>query len=343
MTEMRRGDDPKNINFRFPTDEVCKIIENDLENPEVFQGQFGKIGCGTDNGESHKPYNQDSAVVDTIENSFGVMDGIGGRPNSAEAARILAEELSKAFGNGYGTQEIALEVQRAASARIMNELGDGGVCYLAAKFLPDGGVNIFQAGDVKMIVVSDSGMVKFETRDERSDVGVTNYINQSVVGNATFTRCRVSPGDRVIIASDGLWDNIQPSLVAFYIKKLKAGEATKVLADVAKAKMRSDRPHTKRDNITILVMDIDHINNDMELPDITLAISGCESFYELSDFLKRIPGLQGSAKYYSSAELVQQVTDAQQRKLSLRKITNAGGLRSKVEKLLDDSDLTPLT
>lgn len=237
---------------------VDEIPVNRLDKPRIIKGQNGKLAFGTDEGVNYKPRNEDALVINTKANAFASIDGMGGEYRGDRAARILAEELQKGFREEDPKKNPIRWAQIQAHLRMRNEgLNKGGACYIAGEI--NGNVmDVYQAGDVKLIVVDPHGRVRFETEDEGYRHFVSNSVQGRRPGRTTHTQVKLNLGDRIIVASDGLWDSYSPQQVAEMVSGKPIKRAIKGINRAAKGKMRSGQG--KPDNISVIIYDFERVS-----------------------------------------------------------------------------------
>lgn len=121
-------------------------------------------------GRPDKP-NEDIAVVYPAgeRKGFVVGDGIGGAYGGRVSAAILAHLiLEDAFGLGTDFETVQTRAYEQIKDSGITE--QGGVCYVACT-LDDGQLNVYQAGDCRLIVAR-GGEVVFSSRDQDDTVQV---------------------------------------------------------------------------------------------------------------------------------------------------------------------------
>lgn len=243
---------------------VNEICANSLDAPKGVQGKNGPIAYGSDEGLNYKNWNEDRVVVNTEKRAFAVVDGMGGEGmegSGEQAAKILAEELQEGFENGLS---IEIVQSRAHERMVKNMRYGGGACYIAAK-IEGSRLHVFQAGDVKLIVIDRQGDIKFKTQDEGFRGKVTNAVSARFRGATTYSSIDLAVGDRVVIASDGLWDNVAGEAIDLIAGKPIA-EVIASLNRHAKEKMRNYRElrekgvDAKPDNISVFIHDIENLD-----------------------------------------------------------------------------------
>lgn len=238
--------------FRSPetSEPVRKIWTEGFEHPRIIKTPTGELVCGIDIGINRKRQ-EDALVIDAQNDSFAVIDGMGGMGKGDAAARILAETLFLGFSGEKPFREMQVE----ASER-MNEIGiySGGACYTGIR-IRDGHLLSSFAGDVQLVIANKEGEVVHIQKAE----GVGNIVFNSVQGeNAGKTSSDIlelKTGYRCIVASDGLWGNIHPGIAAQEVAGLPLIDALTHLSTRAKNKMEHDQDEGKPDNLTILIYD----------------------------------------------------------------------------------------
>jgi serine/threonine protein phosphatase PrpC len=225
--------------------------------PLMIKNDDMVIIAGTDEGLGHK-INEDAVVINSEKLCFASIDGMGGMGKGEEAARILADALNQAFKEG---EDITITQDKAHVEMKMADVGSGGACFLAAR-VQEGKLVIDQAGDVKLIIINKDGELTFQTTDEKDSVRrhcVTNCVQGTAPGKTTHSEIPINSGDRVIMASDGLWDMFatdKESIEAVQEILQKNNDpalAYKAIADLARRRMTLYLG--KRDNINIILFD----------------------------------------------------------------------------------------
>lgn len=228
------------------------VVENRLDSPLELVTRNGRIVAGTDEGTGYKSVNEDGIAINTKKEAFISIDGVGGHSGGREAKDIL----SQAFLAGIGEDQSFKEIQHQAHLA-MRKKGQGGACYVAGKIIEtDSGavLEVAQAGDSRLVVLDEEG-IKLTTKDEnnpRKKSEVTNFVSYGYQGRTTTHRFRLEPGDRIIAASDGLWDNFSSEEVYRLTREKSPQEAMAVLNKRLRTVMISGG---KPDNLNIIIYD----------------------------------------------------------------------------------------
>jgi serine/threonine protein phosphatase PrpC len=216
-----------------------------------IEGKSGLIVLGTDIGIQRKK-NEDALVINTGKDRFAVIDGMGGEGNGDIAAGVFAEELKSGFAADTPTDEIQIKAHRRMQEA---SLGNGGACYAAIE-VTENRCTIAHAGDVDVVIAASRGYIKFQSESEGAGSSVYNAVTGDSPGETTIETVSVNNGDRIYLASDGLWHNINIEEIIQRTIHLPVEKAIQMLVEEAKKRMVSDEVESYPDNITILIYDL---------------------------------------------------------------------------------------
>lgn len=218
---------------------------------------------GTDKG------NEDGALVAVKDDKvlLAVADGVGGLPQGEKAARVALETLAEIFHKDGRIVDAFEQANQAVCA-----LG-GPASTLVAALLDGDSLHTFNAGDSQALVVSGRGRLKAETMPHNvvgygTEAGlideddaqahperhvVTNALGDKVLRFELASWGKLAVRDTIVLASDGLFDNLSTSEVADIIRKSPLDKAACNLVDKTVAAMESGDEGTKPDDLTVLV------------------------------------------------------------------------------------------
>ncbi len=192
--------------------------------------------------------NEDGAMVIAFPEGRGVLavaDGVGGGRAGGDAAgaalEALAGTLAAAVGRGQSLRAAILDgIERAQIA--VRSLGGGAATTLAVAGLDGDRLRPFHVGDSEILLLGQRGRVKHRTishgpvayavesgylgereamhHDERHLV--TNALGLPEYRIEIGPRLRVAPRDTLLLATDGLTDNL---FLEEIVEGLRAGEA----------------------------------------------------------------------------------------------------------------------
>lgn len=248
--------------------------------PVVLKWNTMECAACSFQGVGYKSINEDRVIILPDLYTFSVIDGMGGPGEGHKASQFLVELLSE---QPQIDETSIKNVIKSVNKRIKEECvtSGAGACFLIAKIIKDQ-LQIWYAGDVKLIVINQKGGISFETRDHSlvnawiasgvlSPDNVLNHPMRNVVTKALsgdsmeveYLETSVSPKSRIVIASDGLWDNYTIDEVTDFIDDRSPKKAVELLMEKATEKMKQQKDGTwdgiqfpKPDNISILIVDV---------------------------------------------------------------------------------------
>lgn len=225
--------------------------------------------------------NEDAAAVIPVDGQCGLLvvaDGLGGVRSGDMASRFAVESLRDAVtdidpGDEFLLRAAIVNGIEEANRRIM-DTGIGAATTLAVLEVNGRHVRPYHVGDSTIVVVGGRGKVKWQTVSH-SPVGFAveagildeeeamhhedRHIVSNVVGSAEMRieigpEVRLASRDTVILASDGLLDNLTVDEIVARVRKGPLHEAVSRLA--VDSRRRMTRPEegqpSKPDDTTIV-------------------------------------------------------------------------------------------
>ena len=218
----------------------------------------GKPGAEADN--------QDALCVVGLGSRRAVLavaDGAGGHAGGAAAARAALEALSRevmAAGEESTLRAALLDGIEAANADV-TALGTGAAATLAAIEIDDTTIRPYHVGDAEILVVGQRGRVRLQIvphsptgyaveagllrEDEAIDHEhrhlVSNVVGASDMRIEMGSALRLGMHDTVLLASDGLFDNLHVEEIVERIRKGPLEIAAASLRDLVAARMAGTR------------------------------------------------------------------------------------------------------
>tara|TARA_R110002072_G_scaffold25443_2_gene84956 strand:- start:5321 stop:6139 length:819 start_codon:yes stop_codon:yes gene_type:complete len=205
-------------------------------------------------------------------------DGVGGCRGGDVAARLtitsVAEQLRTVDCDGLSIQSAVLAGIEASNEQLLARHGGAATTILAA-VVDDGELRTYHAGDSDLLVVGQRGKVKHQTISH-SPVGyaveagvldvrdgfehedrhfLSNCVGMEAMRVEVASAIRLQPRDTVVLASDGLWDNIQLDEVIEIVRKGPLQRAMEKLASRCQQSMLGENPDVagKPDDLAILL------------------------------------------------------------------------------------------
>lgn len=251
-----------------------------------FGSSCRSIGCGTVAAMTRrypgvaKP-NEDALAVIRCGNDkavFAVADGFGGQPAGDQASRIAVESIVACVTDGlregmdlrYGILNGFEEANRAVTA-----LGVGAASTLAVAEFDHSIVRSYHAGDSEIVIVGQRGKVKLQTvshspvgygveaglinredaihHDERNIV--SNMIGSTEMRIEIGPHIQLQPRDRVLLGTDGVFDNLFLPEVVDIVRKGPLDERCSALVNACADRMATCSPDVpgKPDDIAIIL------------------------------------------------------------------------------------------
>lgn len=224
--------------------------------------------------------NEDAAAVIPLNGQCGLLvvaDGVGGVRSGDVAAKLVAESLRDAMmEDSSGDPPLRAAILNGietANRRIM-ETGVGAATTLAVLEVNGRDVRPYHVGDSTIVVTGGRGKVKWQTVSH-SPVGFAveagvlceeeamyhedRHVVSNVVGSAEMRieigpELRLAPRDTVVLASDGLLDNLTIDEIIARVRKGPLDKAVRLLATDARRRMicPEEGQPSKPDDTTIV-------------------------------------------------------------------------------------------
>lgn len=204
--------------------------DTNLDAPGSGRFLKGRLACFT-HRSPEKEQNQDALAVVPVSDDTGVLvvaDGLGGQPRGDLAARTVVESIAELATTGAASlREAILHGIDQANKRIMEE-GYSGGATLAVLEIEGDHIRPYHIGDAFIIVTGQRGKLKFQSiahspvgyavesglMDENDAVHhdernlVSNFVGSTEMYIDIGPRMELAPRDTVLVASDGLSDNL---------------------------------------------------------------------------------------------------------------------------------------
>ena len=207
-----------------------------------------------------------------------VADGIGGVRGGDIASRLtitsVVEQLATVGSDGLSIQAAVLAGIEAGNEQLLARYGGAATTILAA--VVDGGeLRTYHAGDSDLVVVGQRGKLKHQTISHSPvgyavEAGVMNardgfdHEDRHLISNCVgmegmrvevASAIRLQSRDTVVLASDGLWDNIPLDEVLEIVRKGPLRTALERLASRCQQSMLGEDPDVtgKPDDLAIML------------------------------------------------------------------------------------------
>jgi serine/threonine protein phosphatase PrpC len=217
------------------------------------------------------PYGPGAAVL-------VVADGAGGLPAgkraSLTAATTLAESLQGAAGRTMLLRTAILDGIEEANDAVL-ALANGSATTMTVITIEGLLARSYQIGDSEAIIVGQRGLIKLQTTahsptgfaveagflDERDALHheerhlISNFLGSSDMSIDIGAQVKLNPRDTVIVASDGLMDNVHVAEIVECIRKGPLAPAADCAVNLARQRMQrtDDSQPSKPDDLSLIL------------------------------------------------------------------------------------------
>jgi serine/threonine protein phosphatase PrpC len=260
-------------------DQPRRFADCHMESGESYRLGDGTVCIYSARAPGKDGPNEDAAAIIPVCDGAAVLavaDGVGGRPGGAEASLNVVQTLVRRVGGGVADtadlRDAILTSLEEANRRIITS-GNGSATTLALVELHQGTLRSYHVGDSLVLVTGSGGRIKLETVSH-SPVGYAveaglltereaishdeRHLVSNVIGSADMhisigVRKRLAPRDTVLLATDGLLDNLHKDEIIARIRKGPIAECARQLAVLARRRMEGDGDPGKPDDLTFIL------------------------------------------------------------------------------------------
>lgn len=262
--------------------ECAKLYsERDMREIELQPFYGGTVAVFSRGSPCSSGVNEDSAAIlpfDRTRGALVVADGAGGLRGGAQASHIIVESLRDALEQGAKTHEHLREAILGGielANRSIDDLSIGAASTVAVAEIHDSQLRTYHAGDTQIMILGAGGALKHLTAshspmgyavqmglldERRAMVHEDRHLLLNVVGIPHMhvevgMKVELEMGDTVLIACDGLFDNLIVDEIAEFFREGPLGNCTKNLIEACFKRMSGvdESQPAKPDDLTILV------------------------------------------------------------------------------------------
>lgn len=231
--------------------------------------------------------NQDAYCLDPGGRFFVVADGMGGHAGGQEASRIATEAiqnfLEQHWGSEIASEDLLIKALLEANQAILQdqklhpERADMGTTVVAVLFRDEtplcahiGDSRLYRLRGAKLEQITEDhtwvarAMRVGELTPDQARVHPWRHVLAQCLGREDLEQIEVQavdmqPGDRLLLCSDGLTEELSDQMIANPLKTIRACDMA------AAALINAAKDHGGRDNITVIIVAMDALNrNDAE-------------------------------------------------------------------------------
>ncbi|MEZ4288350.1 MAG: protein phosphatase 2C domain-containing protein [Polyangiales bacterium] len=260
--------------------EVHSFVDVDFDRCQHLSFAGGTAVVFSSKKPGREGPNQDSASLIAIAKKKGVLvvsDGAGGHPGGARASALAIDAMQKAIGKAVDQKrdlrDGILDGFEQANKSIQ-AMGVGAAATLAVVEIQENQLRAYHAGDSMVLVVGQRGKIKQSTIPH-SPVGyaveaglldpeqalhhddlhlVSNLLGRDDMRIELGSSSVLSARDTVVLASDGLSDNVRLEEIVAQLRSGPLSRRAGVLADLAQKRMvhPDEGAPSKPDDLTFI-------------------------------------------------------------------------------------------
>ncbi len=261
----------------------CDALYTELDMDECVLRPFasGCVAVYTGRAPDKETVNEDAAAVISCGADAGVLaiaDGAGGFRAGEQAARIALESLAQSVGlavkQGGTLRDAILTGIENANERVLG-LGVGAATTLAVAEVQGRAIRTYHVGDSMALIVGQRGKLKLQTishspvgyavESGMMDAGeamaheerhlISNFVGTPDMRVEMGSTLTLAAHDTVLIASDGLFDNLHVEEIVEHIRCGSIKKAFRALLATAHQRMRGHEPEhpSKPDDLTAVL------------------------------------------------------------------------------------------
>jgi serine/threonine protein phosphatase PrpC len=275
------GGEKEGDGVNVATEKENHFLDRDMVEAEARSMAGGQVVVYSSRCPEKTTPNEDAAALIPLGDAAGVLvvaDGMGGGQAGEQASRIATECMVTTIEEGDDDETLLRTAilngfERANEAIL--ERGVGAATTLAVIEISEQVVRPYHVGDSMILVVGQRGKVKLQTTphspvgfaveagmlDEKDAIHhedrhvVSNVIGSSEMKIEIGSPVKLALCDTVLVASDGLFDNLHVPEIVETIRKGKLMKAAGKLIEAARRRMAgsAETKPSKPDDLTFIL------------------------------------------------------------------------------------------
>lgn len=256
------------------------LVDRVMDEPERHAFAGGELAVYTSPAPGESGGNQDGAALVELGPGRGVLavaDGLGGQPGGEKAARVSLEALVDsvlASDAREGSLRVAILDGFERASEHVRALGIGAATTLVVVEIESGQLRTYHVGDSMILLIGQRGRRKLQTVSH-SPVGygveagmidesdalhhdelhlISNMVGAADMRIEIGSPRPLAPNDTVVLASDGLLDNLHLEEIAECVRKGPIQAAAGRLVEQSRERMsgRDANEPSKPDDTTFI-------------------------------------------------------------------------------------------
>ena len=257
------------------------LNKKELEQAKSYICGPGNISIFSRSSPNNNNANEDSVGVIPIDDNTAILmvaDGVGGHVHGKEASMLVLTEIRKTVARarkkGGSLREGILSGIEKANKHMQERLS-GSASTLAVAEIQDNNLSTYYVGDTEIITTDSAGNIKYQSiahspvgyaveagilDEQQAIMHDERHLVSNVVGDADMhidvsTNIELNPDETLLIATDGLFDNLQKSEIVDYIRVGELDGCGQSLVEHATERMfeqKTDQP-SKFDDLSFIL------------------------------------------------------------------------------------------
>ncbi len=259
-------------------------LANDATEIDVFPIAGGVVAVGSRRHPFKETPNEDAAVLIPVDDERGVLaiaDGCGGMTGGEQAARLAVKSLALSVTQSNPTALPSSSLRAAildgieiANKKVL-EIGTGAATTLAVVEIDNDSIRPFHVGDSSVLLTGSRGKLKLLTVshspvgyavhagviDEQDAIHhedrhlVSNVLGTSDTHIEIGASRKMAARDTLLIASDGVFDNLHTDEIVQLIRKGTIQNAAEEIMRVCTERMNAPEQGapSKPDDLTLIL------------------------------------------------------------------------------------------
>lgn len=246
-------------------DSITSFTQTDLESPVSLEFVNGTAVIYTRRSPDKTTANEDCAALIPYKENAGVLviaDGLGGQPGGETASKMAIKAITATVGSAVKSnlslREAVLDGIEKANRQILNQ-SSGAATTLAVTEIENNNIRPYHVGDSMIMLCGQRGKVKLQSiahspvgyavesglLDENEAIHheerhlISNVVGSDEMSIEIGTRRKLALRDTLIVASDGLFDNLYLTEIIDTIRTGKIEKAASTLVELTHERMNN--------------------------------------------------------------------------------------------------------
>ena len=241
----------------------------------------GNITIFSRSSPNNNNANEDSVGVIPVDDNTAVLmvaDGVGGHVHGKDASMLVLTEIRKAVAReikkGNSLREGIMSGIEKANKHMQKKLS-GSASTLAVAEIQENNLSTYHVGDTEILTADSNGNIIYQSiahspvgyaveagilDEEQAIMHDERHLVSNVVGDTDMhidvsTNIEMRPEETLLIATDGLFDNLQKSEIVDFIRKGELDNCGQALVEHATQRMfeqKADQP-SKYDDLSFIL------------------------------------------------------------------------------------------